>query len=442
MVVGAGIAGVAIAHRLATGHGLDVALVDPLPPLSLTSDKSTECYRNWWPSRPMVGLMNQSIDILEHMARESANRFRLTRRGYLFVTARPEQIAAWHSQAGEISAHGGGAVRSHDRPQGYVPAAAEGFESEPDGVDILTGPGVVSATFPYLTARAAGALHVRRAGWFSAQQLGALMLETAAEAGLARVIDRVAAIDVAAGRVRGVRLASGEAIQAPIVIDAAGPLADEVAAMVGLSLPLRSEVHLKVAFRDHLEVVPRDAPMVIWSDPQHLDWDAEERAGLADAGRVDLLDEMPRYCHGRPEGGSDSPYFLALWEYHGVVRRPTWPIPDDDMYPEVVARGLATMVPGFSRYRESLPSSRVDGGYYTKTPENLPLLGPAGPDGFHLACGYSGFGVMVAAGAADLVARHVVRAALPGHADAFLLARYDQPGYLASISGALETGQL
>ena len=37
--IGAGIAGIATAHRLATSYGLGVTLVDPRPPLTLTSDK-------------------------------------------------------------------------------------------------------------------------------------------------------------------------------------------------------------------------------------------------------------------------------------------------------------------------------------------------------------------------------------------------------------------
>ena len=50
VICGAGIAGIATAYHLTVGHGLRrVLLVDPRPPLSLTSDKSTECYRNWWP---------------------------------------------------------------------------------------------------------------------------------------------------------------------------------------------------------------------------------------------------------------------------------------------------------------------------------------------------------------------------------------------------------
>jgi len=50
VVCGAGIAGVAAAHEIAVRRRLGrVLIVDPRPPLSLTSDKSTECYRNWWP---------------------------------------------------------------------------------------------------------------------------------------------------------------------------------------------------------------------------------------------------------------------------------------------------------------------------------------------------------------------------------------------------------
>lgn len=442
VVVGAGIAGVSVAHHLTVEHGLRTTLVDPRPPLTLTSDKSTECYRNWWPSEPMVGLMNRSIDLLEEMADASGNAFGLSRRGYLFVTARPDTRDRWIAQAEVISAYGGGGVRIHQGESGYRAASPTGFRGEPDGIDILIGADTVSRHFPYLTSKAIAALHVRRAGWFSAQQLGAWMLERARSAGLEHITDRVVGIDTDRGRTRGVRLASGKAIAADVVVDAAGPHAGEVSRLAGLELPLRSELHLKVAYRDHRGMVPRSAPMLIWSDPQHLAWDPVEREALVEAGRDDLLGEMPVFCHGRPEGGLESPYFLALWEYHGEVGEPVWPLPQDDLYPEVVARGLTTMIPSFGGYLDGLPPSSVDGGYYTKTPENRPLLGPAGPEGFHLACAYSGFGVMVAAGGADLVARHIVGDDLPGYAGAFLLSRYDDPDYVGGLEAGTESGQL
>src|SRR5574341_578380 len=92
VICGAGIAGVAAAYHLAVRRGVSgVVLVDERPPLTLTSDKSTECYRNWWPGPgdEMVAFMNHSIDLLEELARESDNFFRLNRRGYLFATAEP-----------------------------------------------------------------------------------------------------------------------------------------------------------------------------------------------------------------------------------------------------------------------------------------------------------------------------------------------------------------
>src|SRR5213083_1915367 len=122
VICGAGLAGVAAAYHLAVRRGVtDVVLVDERPPLSLTSDKSTECYRNWWPGPgdDMVALMNRSIDLLEELARESGNAFRMNRRGYLFATADPAQVSLFVERAREAATRGVGPARiytsaSHD----------------------------------------------------------------------------------------------------------------------------------------------------------------------------------------------------------------------------------------------------------------------------------------------------------------------------------------
>ena len=443
VVIGAGIAGISTAYELTVKHGIaDVVIVDPRPPMSLTSDKSTECYRNWWPNLPMVRLMSRSIDLLEKMASESGNIFALNRRGYLFVTGDEENFHWMVEDAHHTSTLGAGPVRFHPGPIPYRASPAEGVIGAPEGADILVGTDVVLDHFPYLTPEAVGAIHVRRAGWFSAQQLGAWMLDQSKDRGLEIFVDEVTGIEMAAGAIRSVFLAGGGEIATEAVVDAAGPMAGQVAALAGVDLPLFSELHIKVAYRDHMGVVPRDAPMFIWSDTQRLDWSDEERDALADQGRSDLLDEMPIFCHARPEGGAGSPYLLGLWEYHGLVQEPSWPLLEDPLYPEVVMRGLTTMVPGFDVYSDRLPQSVVDGGYYTKTKENRPLVGPAGPSGFNLIAGLSGFGVMVAAGAAELLAKHVTGAELPAYSDAFLLDRYDDADYVASIGGSMSSGQL
>lgn len=432
-MVGAGIAGVSTVYQLTRRGITDIALIDPRPPLSLTSDKSTECYRNWWPNEPMVGLMQRSIDLLEQMAEESSNVFGLSRRGYLFATASPDRLDAMRSQAHITSSFGAGSVREHPGPDPYGEAT--------DGVDILDQSGL-QRHFPYLTDDAVGAVHVRRAGWFSAQQLGAWMLERAREAGAKQVKAAVIDIDVAGDRVAGVRLNDGSTVATDRIVVAAGPMAKPVAGLAGVDLPLFSELHLKVAYRDHRGVIPRDAPMIIWSDPQQIDWSDEERKGLTEMGRDDLLGEMPIFCHGRPEGGPDSPYFVALWEYHREILDPTWPLPDDPLYPEVVMRGLTTMVPGLEVYLDGLPESSVDGGYYTKTTENRPLIGPCGPEGFSVVAGLSGFGVMASPAAGELAAQHIAESDLPEYASQFLLSRYEDPTYLATIEQESDSGQL
>jgi glycine/D-amino acid oxidase-like deaminating enzyme len=182
VICGAGIAGIATAYNLSRRQGIkDVVLVDERPPLSLTSDKSTECYRNWWPGPgdAMVRLMNRSIDLLEQVARESENRINLNRRGYLFVTADPGRISEFKQAAEEAAGLGAGPVRCHSGQPGepaYVPAPAQGFENQPTGSDLITHPALIREHFPYLTDRALAAVHPRRAGFFSAQQLGMHML--------------------------------------------------------------------------------------------------------------------------------------------------------------------------------------------------------------------------------------------------------------------------
>lgn len=408
VVIGAGIAGISVAYHLAIRGIEKITIVDPRPPLTLTSDKSTECYRNWWPNAPMVGLMNRSIDIFEQLATET--EFGFNQNGYLFVTGNRDTYDELAMRAESIEPIG---------------ARADVL----DRADVLT-------RYPFVTDQTVGAIHVPRAGWFRAQDLGIWMLERCRERGATLVTRTVTDL-----KPREVTLDDGTAIATDHVVVAAGPLSESVAALAGLELPLFSELHLKVAFKDYLHVIPRDAPMTIWSDTQTIDWSDEERSGLEELGRDDVTGEMPIYCHFRPEGGTDSPFILALWEYHGKVVGPTWPLADDPLYPEVVMRGLTTMVPGLAAYRERLPEAFVDGGYYTKTRENRPLIGPSGVDGVHLMTGMSGFGVMVSAGAGDLAARHISGETLPDYADAFLLSRYDEPGYLAQIDQAA-SGQL
>lgn len=184
VICGAGITGVAAAHFLSKSGLKNILLLDEHPPLSFTSDRSTECYRNWWPDAEMLALMNRSIDLMETLAHESGNVFRMNRRGYLYVTSDENKIADMENASRVTASLGAGQFRVHSAKQGdresrpYEPSHPEGFGDSPDGADLLIGNELISKHFPYLTERAVAALHVRRAGWLSAQQLGMYLLET------------------------------------------------------------------------------------------------------------------------------------------------------------------------------------------------------------------------------------------------------------------------
>ncbi|MCP4309362.1 MAG: FAD-binding oxidoreductase [bacterium] len=437
VVCGAGIAGISTAFHLTRMGVTDIVIADPLPPLTLTSDKSTECYRNWWPNEPMVRLMNRSVELLDRYAIESNDIFDLNRRGYLYLTsdtAALDQIAATAAAAttagaGELRVHGTG--HSKYRPEPDHPI---------DGADLFIDGDELRTHFPFVTEAAVGGLHARVAGWLSAQQLGAWMLDQAVEAGAALVRSRVESVSTKLGQIDGVSLEDGTHIATPTFVNAAGPMLREIGLMTGVDLPVFSEIHAKVNLRDHAHVVPGHAPMMIWSDQQEIDWSEDAIAYLRDEGRSDLIGLMPSGCHARPEGGSDSPWVLGLWEYHTEPVEPTWPIAFDVLYPEVVLRGLTTMIPALSGYRDRIPETIVDGGYYTKTIENRPLAGPAGPRGSFVCGALSGFGIMAACAVGELTAMAATGGELPKWARWFDVSRYNNPGYLDTVSG--DTGQI
>jgi glycine/D-amino acid oxidase-like deaminating enzyme len=131
-----------------------------------------------------------------------------------------------------------------------------------------------------------------------------------------------------------------------------------------------------------------------------------------------------------------------LWEYHTREVEPTWPPALDVDYPEIALRGLSTMIPGLEQYFEKPPRPFLDGGYYTKTRENRPLIGPLPVEGSWVIGALSGFGLMASMAAAELLALHMMEKKLPGYAPAFHFNRYQNPEYVANITQMEGSGQL
>ena len=396
VIAGAGIAGVSVAYQLAARASASrVVLVDPREPLSLTSSKGTEAYRNYWPGPDdtMVRFMTRSIDLLESLDRDSAHAFELNRRGYVFLTADPAE--ATH-------------LRGHASPS----------------TDFVDDPRTIRNLYPFITERALAMLHVRRAGFMNAATLGSWLLERSVARGVEVVRDEAVELVVRNQRLRSVRLASGDQIDAGAFVLAAGPMLADWADRLNLGVPILNELHGKISFDDDDGVVPRDVPLMIWND-------------VVDLG---ALGTFPPAVHFRPRGRRS---ILGVWTYDTRLEQPTFPPAFARNYFDVVIRGLAVMIPELARYVKSGVSGIVDGGYYCKTPDNRPLIGPTPTEGVFVCGALSGFGIMGSQAAAELVVTHVLDQPRPDYAAAFLPSRFRDPDYqrvLATLDS--KSGQL
>ncbi len=389
-------AGIAAAHQLAVRAGVSrVVLVDPRDPLSLTSSKGTEAYRNYWPGPDdtMARFMDRSIDLLDELDRDSGQAFDLNRRGYVFLTADATEAERLCTHAGPTTEFVG------------------------DSRTILE-------RYPFLTDRVRAMLHVRRAGFMNASKLGQLLLNRACACGVDVIRDEVTGLVVEHGRLAGATLASGSRIDAPVFVLAAGPLLPEWTDRLDLDVPIVNELHGKISFDDADAVIPRNAPLMIWND-------------AVDLGPLGMF---PPSVHFRPRGAQS---ILGIWTYDTRIERPAFPPVFADDYGEIVMRGLAVMIPGLDTYLQRGVKLIVDGGYYCKAPDNRPLIGPTSIDGVFVLGALSGYGIMASQAAAELVATYILDRPRPDYAPAFHPARFKDPAYqrvLATLDS--RSGQL
>ena len=155
-----------------------------------------------------------------------------------------------------------------------------------------------------------------------------------------------------------------------------------------------------------------------------------------------MLEQFPSGIHTRPDGPAASPIRLMLWDYHN---QPVEPVPEprfDSNFPDVVLRGLSTMIPGLRAYFDRPPKPVVYGGYYTKTRENRLLAGPLPARGAYVIGALSGYGLMAAPAAGELLAAHITGSELPPYARWFSPGRYDDPEYQKLLESWGSTGQL
>lgn len=285
---------------------------------------------------------------------------------------------------------GGFAARTgidlHFREHGYLTLAATKAQAsvlrashavqQAAGADIaLLDPSGLAARFPHLAVEnlELGAFGRRGEGWFDNAGLLRGFRELALRGGAVFLRDAVTGLDVAQGRVRGARLASGASIACGAFVNAAGGQGAEVAAMAGLALPVERRKRSVVVF-DVAEPPVGDLPLMI----------------------------APNGVWCRPEGAR----FIA-----GCTPEPDPEVAADDFEPrhaeweEVIWPTLASLATCFERAR---PCGYWAGHYDVNLLDRNAIVGPH-PEiaNFHFANGFSGHGLQQAAaigrGLAELI---------------------------------------
>jgi glycine/D-amino acid oxidase-like deaminating enzyme len=447
-VIGAGIAGLSCAYHLALREPKRrIVILDPLPPMSLTSAASGENYRNWWPHPVMTQFTDHSIDLMEEIAIKSRNRIHMTRRGYVLATRRAnadELIAELHQGYGP---EGAARIRMHEagRASTYRAALSAGWDEAPDGVDVIGNRGLLRRHFPDFDPEVTTLLHIRRAGDISGQQLGSLMLELVRERGGKLLPARLAGIGQAGDFVLRLDGKEGQAdLRAGMLVNAAGPYLGEVSAMLGDTLPVSTVFQQKIAFPDVVGAISRQMPFAIDLDGQSLDWSEEERALLGeDPAAAHLAAPMPGGIHCRPDGGDEGQWIKLGWAFNRtpspVLRDP----PTDPHFPEIVLRAASRLHPALKAYYGRLPRQVSHyGGYYTMTKENWPLIGPMRTEGAFVAGALSGFGTMAACATGALLAAWIGGGELPAFARPLSLSRYDDQALMQDLWARANTGVL
>ena len=167
----------------------------------------------------------------------------------------------------------------------------------------------------------------------------------------------VTGISIAGGKITGIQTAQGE-FSAPVVVNAAGAWAGTVNKMAGLDLPYDTWRHDTMFVARPRQVGPSHPTVIDFANEMYFRPEGNlTLVGLEDGNP---LGESP---------DSDSDHAKNGFVERGIDR---------------LCRRIPIMENG------GLHSAH--GGYDGITPDQHPMLGAAGPDGFYLDCGFSGTG--------------------------------------------------
>jgi glycine/D-amino acid oxidase-like deaminating enzyme len=333
IVVGGGVIGASVAHHLlARSPRSRVLLLERESEVGTgATSKATGGVRHQFSTEANVRLTLLSYPYFTESEARVGRSVDFVRHGYLFVTTSPATL--------ESSRKSVALQRSL------------GVQSE------ILPPGDLKRLLPQLvTDDLVGASFCADDGSADPYGLMSAFFTLARGRGLdVRTATPVTAIDTAGGHVTGVRTPAG-AFSAPIVIDCAGPRADEVAALAGIDVPSKP-FRRQVMVTERVAGFPDVFPLVV---DQDTGWYVHSQRSALLMGGTDK-DQHP---------GHDTTVDWAAFS--------------------LVFEAAARRVPPLADARVM----RAYAGVRDLTPDFHGILCETDLRGFHLACGFSGHGFM------------------------------------------------
>lgn len=341
IVVGAGIVGAFCARELARA-GLAVLVLDRDVPAGATTATGMGHLVVLDDSEAQFALCAASLELWEELAPELPAICEDEPRGTLWVAEDEEEMS-------------------------HLPARQAYYRERGVPAEIL-GARELAAAEPALAPDLAGGLLVPRDRVLYPMSLVPWLLARPTETGsvTVRIGAAVAALDGG-----GVELADGERLEAPVVVNAAGPWAGELTP--GLAIRPR---------RGHLVITDRH-PGVVHAQIVELGYLKSAHRLTAESVAANV---QPRATGQLLVGSSRE---LVGWD--PAINRPL----------------LARMLARCRRYvpvLAGLSVLRVWVGFRPATPDKLPYIGRAGEDGPWVAAGHEGLGITMATGTGRLLA--------------------------------------
>ncbi|SDB63419.1 Glycine/D-amino acid oxidase [Flavobacteriaceae bacterium MAR_2010_188] len=413
-ICGAGIAGVATAYYLLMGNSeIEIILIDKNQPLSFTTSKSGENFRDYWPQKNMRNFIGYSISLMKELRdKYGSDAFEMVHSGYNFIS---------HNSQNPIFGTTG-----QDHAQDYL--------------EEITDQQFIHNKYPYLQKDIQKIVKIKNAGSMDVYALGMLLLGEAKKLGLKQLQGEILGIEKIDSKYK-IQLDSNNTISVDKVVIAAGPFVNKIAGMLGIHFPLSNTLQRKFIIPDPKNIIPKNMPFTIYTDPQYLDWSKEEADFFAsDIQYKWLLNNFPGGLHIKPETEG----IKMGWAFQTEKLEPAWRIPDSDYFPQAVLKGASRFIPELAQYENHIPSPLIEyAGYYTRTNENYPLIGPTEMPEVFVVGALAGYGTMSACAAGKLCSSYILNETIyPDYARYFHPLRYKDFSIVKEMNEITSDGQL